>query len=52
MPDEVMRRAARAIVDLHHLARELNDAGYCGSAIRLQGAAGLPKGIEGELIQA
>jgi hypothetical protein len=52
MADEVLRCAARTIVDLYHLARELHDADYPGSAIRLQGAAGLLRGLEGELIQA
>jgi hypothetical protein len=52
MTDEVLRRAACAIKDLRRLARELNDAGYPGSAIRLQGAVGLLQGLEGELIEA
>jgi hypothetical protein len=52
MADEVLRRAARMINDLRRLAETLNDAGYPGSAIRLQGFAGLLRGIEGELLQA
>jgi hypothetical protein len=52
MADEVLRRAARTINDLRALAETLNDAGYPGSAIRLQGFAGWLRGIEGELVQA
>ena len=52
MADEVLRRAARTINDLHTLAATLNDTGYPGSAIRLQGFAGWLRGIEGELVQA
>ena len=52
MADEVLRRAARAITDLKKLAKILNDAGYPGDAIRLQGFAGLLRGLEGQLIQA
>jgi hypothetical protein len=52
MTDEVLKRAARTINDLRTLAETLNDAGYPGSAIRLQGFAGWLRGIEGELVQA
>jgi hypothetical protein len=51
MADEVLRRAARAITDLRELAKVLNDACYPGSAIRLQGFAGLLKRLDGELVQ-
>jgi hypothetical protein len=52
MADEVLRRAARAITDLNKLATILNDAGYHGDAIRLQGFTGSLRGLEGQLIQA
>ena len=52
MADELLRRAARAINDLRLLANTLNNAGYPGSSIRLQGFAGLLKGLEGELVHA
>jgi hypothetical protein len=52
MADELLRRAARAIVDIRNLSSALNDAGYPASAIRLQGVAALLKGLEGELIDA
>lgn len=52
MADEVLRRASRAINDLRKLATALNDAGYPGDAIRLQGFAGLLQGLESELVDA
>ena len=51
MADEVLRRAARAITDLRRLAKALNDAGFPGPAIRLQGFAGLLRGLEVELVR-
>lgn len=52
MADEVLRRAARAINDLRKLATTLNDAGYPGDAIRLQGFAGTLLGLEDKLVDA
>ena len=52
MTDEILKRAARVIIDLRELAKSLNDAGYPGSSIRLQGMAGVVQSLEGELIKA
>lgn len=52
MADEVFRCAARAINDLNKLATVLNDAGYPGPSIRLQGYAGMLKSLESEFVQA
>jgi hypothetical protein len=40
-----------ALTDLEKLAKHLNDAGYPGSAIHFQGAAGIVKCREEDLIQ-
>ena len=52
MADEILKRAACTITDLRKLAKNLNDAGYTMSSIRLQGFAGIVQQLEGELIQA
>jgi hypothetical protein len=52
MADEILRRAARIIVDLRTVGKALNDAGHPGSAIRLYGFAGHLRGIESELMRA
>jgi len=52
MADELLRRAARAITDLRRLATTLNEAGYPGDAIRIQGFAGTLRELEDKLAEA
>jgi len=52
MADELLRRAARAITDLRRLATTLNEAGYPGDAIRIQGFAGTLRELENKLAEA
>ena len=52
MADEVLRRAARAIFDLRKLATTLNNAGYPGDAIRIEGFAGTLRELEDKLADA